>query len=195
MLHWLGSLVILAISLPLMVLTALAIKLDSAGPVFYRQERVGYNSKLFLVTKFRSMRTDAERHGAQWAAKDDPRVTRVGGLIRKVRIDELPQLWNVLCGHMSVVGPRPEVPRYVDLYTPEQRAVLSVRPGITGMASIDYIDESEILARASDPESAYVRDVMPAKLALDLRYVRERSFALDLRIISATIGRVFFGWR
>ncbi|MBS1944318.1 MAG: sugar transferase, partial [Bacteroidetes bacterium] len=114
--------------------------------------------------------------------------------LRKTKLDELPQLWNVLRGDMSVVGPRPEVPKYVALYTAEQRAVLGVRPGITGMASLHYIDENELLARAADPESAYIHEVMPAKLALDLRYVREQSFLLDLRIILATVGKVFGGW-
>ena len=115
----------------------------------------------------------------------------VGYFLRKTKLDELPQLWNVLIGDMSVVGPRPEVPRYVALYSPEQRVVLNVRPGITGMASMHYVDENEMLAKASDPERAYIEEVMPAKLALDLRYVRERTMALDLRIIAATVKLIF----
>ncbi len=189
------ALTFLVLLSPLLLVFSLLVALTSPGGAFFRQVRVGKEGRAFRLLKFRTMRQGSEAKGQLTIGGRDPRVTDVGYFLRKTKLDELPQLWNVLCGHMSVVGPRPEVPRYVDLYTPEQRAVLSVRPGITGMASIDYIDESEILARASDPESAYVRDVMPAKLALDLRYVRERSFALDLRIISATIGRVFFGWR
>lgn len=189
------ALTFLVLLSPLLLVFSLLVALTSPGGAFFRQVRVGKEGRAFRLLKFRTMRQGSEAKGQLTIGGRDPRVTDVGYFLRKTKLDELPQLWNVLCGHMSVVGPRPEVPRYVDLYTPEQRAVLSVRPGITGMASIDYIDENEILARASDPESAYVRDVMPAKLALDLRYVRERSFALDLRIISATIGRVFFGWR
>jgi lipopolysaccharide/colanic/teichoic acid biosynthesis glycosyltransferase len=189
------ALTFLVLLSPLLLVFSLLVALTSPGGAFFRQVRVGKEGRAFRLLKFRTMRQGSEARGQLTIGGRDPRVTGVGYFLRKTKLDELPQLWNVLCGDMSVVGPRPEVPRYVDLYTPEQRAVLSVRPGITGMASIDYIDENEILARASDPESAYVRDVMPAKLALDLRYVRERSFALDLRIISATIGRVFFGWR
>lgn len=189
------ALTFLVLLSPLLLVFSLLVALTSPGGAFFRQVRVGKEGRAFRLLKFRTMRQGSEAKGQLTIGGRDPRVTGVGYFLRKTKLDELPQLWNVLCGDMSVVGPRPEVPRYVDLYTPEQRAVLSVRPGITGMASIDYIDENEILARASDPESAYVRDVMPAKLALDLRYVRERSFALDLRIISATIGRVFFGWR
>jgi len=189
------ALTFLVLLSPLLLVFSLLVALTSPGGAFFRQVRVGKEGRAFRLLKFRTMRQGSEARGQLTIGGRDPRVTGVGYFLRKTKLDELPQLWNVLCGDMSVVGPRPEVPRYVDLYTPEQRAVLSVRPGITGMASIDYIDENEILARASDPESAYVRDVMPSKLALDLRYVRERSFALDLRIISATIGRVFFGWR
>ena len=189
------ALTFLVLLSPLLLVFSLLVALTSPGGAFFRQVRVGKEGRAFRLLKFRTMRQGSEAKGQLTIGGRDPRVTGVGYFLRKTKLDELPQLWNVLCGDMSVDGPRPEVPRYVDLYTPEKRAVLSVRPGITGMASIDYIDENEILARASDPESAYVRDVMPAKLALDLRYVRERSFALDLRIISATIGRVFFGWR
>ncbi|HRQ85701.1 MAG TPA: sugar transferase, partial [Flavobacteriales bacterium] len=159
-----------------------------------RQVRVGRGGREFKLLKFRSMRPGSEAKGQLTIGGRDPRITGVGYFLRKTKLDELPQLWNVLIGDMSVVGPRPEVPKYVALYTAEQRAVLGVRPGITGMASIDYIDENELLARAADPEKAYVEEVMPAKLALDLRYVRERSFLLDLRIILATVTKVFGGW-
>lgn len=181
----------LLLLLPLLVLFALAGALTSPGGAFFRQVRVGRHGRPFRLLKFRSMRPGSEALGQLTIGGRDPRITGVGRFLRRTKLDELPQLWNVLKGDMSVVGPRPEVPRYVALYTPEQQVVLSIRPGITGMASLDYVDENELLARSSDPERAYVEEVMPAKLALDLRYVRERSFALDLRIIAATVRLIF----
>lgn len=181
----------LLLLLPLLVLFALAVALTSPGGAFFRQVRVGRHGRPFRLLKFRSMGPGSEALGQLTIGGRDPRITGVGRFLRRTKLDELPQLWNVLKGDMSVVGPRPEVPRYVALYTPEQQVVLSIRPGITGMASLDYVDENELLARSSDPERAYVEEVMPAKLALDLRYVRERSFALDLRIIAATVRLIF----
>jgi lipopolysaccharide/colanic/teichoic acid biosynthesis glycosyltransferase len=180
---------------PLLLVFALAVALTSPGGAFFRQVRVGMGGREFKLMKFRSMRPGSEAKGQLTIGGRDPRITGVGYFLRKTKLDELPQLWNVLTGDMSVVGPRPEVPKYVALYTAEQRRVLSVRPGITGMASLDYIDENELLARATDPEQAYINEVMPAKLALDLRYVREQSFLLDLRIILTTVGKVFGGWK
>ena len=180
---------------PLLLVFALAVALTSPGGAFFRQVRVGMGGREFKLMKFRSMRPGSEAKGQLTIGGRDPRITGVGYFLRKTKLDELPQLWNVLTGDMSVVGPRPEVPNYVALYTAEQRRVLSVRPGITGMASLDYIDENELLARATDPEQAYIGEVMPAKLALDLRYVREQSFLLDLRIILTTVGKVFGGWK
>ncbi len=188
------SLVLLVLLLPLLLVFALAVTITSPGGAFFRQVRVGRGGREFRLLKFRSMRPGSEAKGQLTIGGRDPRITGVGYFLRKTKLDELPQLWNVLIGDMSVVGPRPEVPKYVALYTAEQRAVLQVRPGITGMASLDYIDENELLARAADPEKAYLEEVMPAKLALDLRYVREQSFLLDLRIILATVGKVFGGW-
>ncbi len=188
------ALLLLVLLMPLLLILGIAVALTSPGGAFFRQVRVGRDAKEFKLLKFRSMRTGSEAKGQLTIGGHDPRITGVGYFLRKTKLDELPQLWNVLVGDMSVVGPRPEVPRYVAMYNAEQRAVLSVRPGITGMASIDYIDENEMLARSPDPESAYVQEVMPAKLELDLRYVRERSFVLDLRIILATVRRVFLGW-
>jgi lipopolysaccharide/colanic/teichoic acid biosynthesis glycosyltransferase len=188
------ALVLLLLLLPLLLILACCVAFTSAGGAFFRQIRVGMGGRDFRLLKFRTMRTGSEAKGQLTIGGRDPRVTAVGYFLRKTKLDELPQLWNVLLGDMSVVGPRPEVPKYVALYTAEQRAVLSVRPGITGMASIDYIDENELLAKAADPERAYIEEVMPAKLVLDLRYVRERSFGLDVRIIAATVRRVFFGW-
>lgn len=179
---------------PLLLIAAGCVAVTSPGGSFFRQTRVGRGGRDFRLLKFRTMRIGSEAKGQLTIGGRDPRVTRVGYFLRASKLDELPQLWNVLVGDMSLVGPRPEVPKYVALYSPEQRAVLSVRPGITGMASIDYINENELLAKAADPEGTYIHEVMPAKLALDLRYVRERSFLLDLRIIAATVKRVFFGW-
>jgi lipopolysaccharide/colanic/teichoic acid biosynthesis glycosyltransferase len=174
---------------PMLLLIATWVKLDSSGPVFFRQARVGRLGREFRIYKFRTMRTDAERNGPQITIGADPRITRSGDLLRRYKLDELPQFINVLIGDMSVVGPRPEVPRYVALYAPQQRAlVLSVRPGITDIASLEYRDENELLGRSNDPERTYVEQVMPAKLALCERYVRERSFLGDLRIVGRTLG-------
>jgi lipopolysaccharide/colanic/teichoic acid biosynthesis glycosyltransferase len=188
------SAVLLVLLAPVLLVFAIAVATTSPGGAFFRQQRVGRNGRLFRLLKFRSMRPGSEAQGQLTIGGRDPRITGVGRFLRKTKLDELPQLWNVLVGDMSVVGPRPEVPRYVALYSAEQRAVLHVRPGITGMASLDYIDENELLARSADPEKAYITEVMPAKLALDLRYVRERSFALDLRIIAVTVMKIFKGF-
>lgn len=187
--------VLLVLLFPLLVYFALAVALTSKGGAFFAQQRVGRGGRLFRLLKFRTMRPGSEAQGQLTIGGRDPRITAVGRVLRKTKLDELPQLWNVLVGDMSLVGPRPEVPKYVAMYTAEQRAVLSVRPGITGMASLHYIDENELLARAADPEQAYIREVMPAKLELDLRYVEQCSFLLDLRIIAATVAKVLGGWR
>jgi lipopolysaccharide/colanic/teichoic acid biosynthesis glycosyltransferase len=184
-----GTLIVL---LPLLLAVALWIKLDSPGPVFFRQVRVGRAGRPFRIYKFRSMRVDAPGLGPQITVGEDARITRSGTLIRKYKIDEFPQFINVLFGDMSLVGPRPEVPRYVGLYPPDVRdVVLSVRPGITDLASIVYRDESGLLGRSADPERTYVEEVLPAKLALCERYVRERSFLGDLAIIGRSM-RVSF---
>jgi lipopolysaccharide/colanic/teichoic acid biosynthesis glycosyltransferase len=188
------ALFLLLLLFPLLLIFALAIASTSAGGAFFRQERVGRNGRPFRLLKFRTMRPGSEAKGQLTIGGRDPRITSVGYFLRKTKLDELPQLWNVLIGDMSVVGPRPEVPKYVAMYSAGQRTILSVRPGITGMASIHYIDENELLARSADPERAYIEEVMPAKLALDMRYVKEQSFGLDLRIILATVRRVFGGW-
>jgi lipopolysaccharide/colanic/teichoic acid biosynthesis glycosyltransferase len=176
---------------PLLLLIAAAVAIESPGGAFFRQVRVGKGGKEFRLLKFRTMRLGSEAGGQITVGGRDPRITRIGYVLRKTKLDELPQLLNIVVGEMSVVGPRPEVPRYVALYSEEQRQVLSVRPGLTSLASIAYIDENEVLGRASDPERVYVDEVMPAKLALDLRYVREHSMRLDLRIIARTALRLF----
>lgn len=180
----------LTVLLPLLLAVALVVASTSSGGAFFRQVRVGRGGKEFRLLKFRTMRPGSERAGQLTVGGRDPRITGIGYALRRTKLDELPQLWNVLIGDMSIVGPRPEVPRYVALYDAEQRKVLSVRPGLTGLASIAYIDENEVLARSSDPERAYIEEVMPAKLALDLRYVRERSLWLDLRLIGRTALRL-----
>jgi lipopolysaccharide/colanic/teichoic acid biosynthesis glycosyltransferase len=176
---------------PLLLGVALWIKLDSRGPVFFHQERVGRFGVPFRIHKFRTMVTDAERLGAQITVGADARITAAGRWLRASKVDELPQLWDVLRGAMSLVGPRPEVPRYVALYPPAMRdLVLSVRPGITDPASLSFRNESELLARAADPEREYVEVVMPAKLGLTADYVRHASLLGDIRLILATLGAI-----
>lgn len=177
---------------PLLLLISIAIKLDSAGPVFFRQERVGQYGKFFRIHKFRSMTVDAPSKGLQITIGADVRITRVGFWLRKYKLDELAQLIDVFNGSMSLVGPRPEVPHYVEKYPDEIREiVLSVKPGITDWASIKYKDENEILARADDPQQAYVNEVLPIKLQYYVDYVCNRSFCGDIKIICATLIAVF----
>ncbi|HEY4083322.1 MAG TPA: sugar transferase [Burkholderiaceae bacterium] len=174
---------------PLLIAVAVWIRLDSRGPVLFRQERVGRFGRPFMIHKFRTMRVD--NAGLQITVGEDARITAAGRFLRASKLDELPQLWDVLRGAMSLVGPRPEVPRYVALYPADLREiVLSVRPGITDLASLEYRDEGAVLARAADPERAYVDEVMPAKLALSARYVREASMTGDLRLILATVRAI-----
>lgn len=175
---------------PLFALIALLVRLSSPGPIFYRARRVGRGGREFTLYKFRSMVANADRQGPGITAAGDPRVTPIGHVLRRTKLDELPQLWNVLHGDMSLVGPRPEDPRYVALYTPEQRRVLDVRPGITSLASIEYRNEEAIL-RGPDWEQRYIREVMPAKLAIDLRYVQQATLLTDLLIILRTLLALF----
>lgn len=180
----------LFVLLPLFVVIGLLVQVGSPGGAFFRQTRVGRAGRTFRLLKFRSMRPGSEALGQITVGGRDPRITAIGHFLRKSKMDELPQLINVLMGHMSLVGPRPEVPKYVALYTAEQRQVLTVRPGITSLASLAYIDENELLGRSADPERTYVEVVMPAKLALDLQYVREQSFLGDLRILFTTFAHI-----
>ena len=175
---------------PLFLILAVWIKLDSPGPVFYRQVRVGRGNKDFRLFKFRSMRVGSDKKGLITVGGHDPRVTRSGYWIRKYKLDELPQLINVFIGDMSLVGPRPEVRKYVDLYTPEQMHVLDVRPGITDMASIRYRNENELLEQAADPEQYYRDVVMQDKLRINLEYIADHSFIKDLKIIFMTFKAV-----
>lgn len=175
---------------PLFAILAIWIKADSRGPVFYRQVRVGRGNRDFRIFKFRSMRPDSDKGRLITVGGHDPRVTRSGYYIRKYKLDELPQLINVFIGDMSLVGPRPEVRRYVDMYSPEQMRVLEVRPGITSLASIRYRNENEILAASDDPDRTYVEKVMPDKLAIDLEYVADASLINDIRLIFSTFREI-----
>ena len=172
---------------PVLLLIALAIVVDDPGPVFYRQVRVGRGGRPFRIFKFRTMVVDADKKGLSITVGRDSRITRVGAFLRKTKLDELAQLLNVLCGQMSFVGPRPEVPRYVELYTPYQRQVLLVRPGITDYASIAYRNENDLLAGADDPERMYIETIMPDKIELNMKYLREISPLTDVRLILRTV--------
>lgn len=175
---------------PLFVVLALLVRFTSPGPAFFQQERVGMHGRTFRMLKFRSMRQDAEALGGQLTVGADPRVTRVGSVLRRYKLDELPQLINVVRGDMALVGPRPEVPRYVALYDARQRRVLEVRPGVTDPASIAYREESELLSSSSDPEATYVDSIMPHKLELNLEYLRRRTLVSDIGILFATLAKL-----
>lgn len=173
--------------LPLFPIVGLLIKLETKGPVFFKHERIGKNFKPFYLYKFRTMAINSDRDGPALTVAGDKRITRIGGLLRRRKIDELPQLINVLKGEMSLVGPRPEVQKYVDLYRKDYEEILGVRPGITDMASIRFRDEGELLSRARAPERFYGEVVLPEKIHLAKRYVRETSFLYDLKLIFLTI--------
>ena len=172
---------------PVLLIIALRIKSGSDGPVFFKQIRVGQDGKEFQILKFRTMVVDAEKMGRQITVGADNRITKVGGFLRKYKLDELPQLFNVFKGDMSLVGPRPEVPRYVDMYTEEQKKVLNVKPGITDLASIRYRDENELLGQAENPDEFYINTIMPDKLALNLEYINKSNVFYDIYIIIETI--------
>ena len=180
----------LAVLWPVLLLIAIAIKIDDPGPVFYRQVRVGRGGKTFRIYKFRTMVVDADKKGLAITVGRDNRITRMGAFLRKTKLDELAQLINVFTGEMSFVGPRPEVPKYVDMYTPYQRQVLLVRPGITDYASIAYRNENDLLAGADDPEKMYIEKIMPDKIELNMKYLREISPLADIRLILSTIVAV-----
>jgi lipopolysaccharide/colanic/teichoic acid biosynthesis glycosyltransferase len=180
------SLFILVLFLPVGIFIAIWISLESKGGVFYRQERIGKNGIPFRILKFRSMRKDADKSGKLTVGMRDPRITRSGYFIRKYKLDEFPQFINVLKGEMSIVGPRPEVKEYTDLYTIEQRKILSVKPGITDYASLEYFKENEILGSSDDPEKTYIEQVMPAKIALNLKYIQNPGIVQDMTIMWRT---------
>ena len=173
---------------PVLILCALSVGLTSPGGVIFRQESIGKDGRPFIIYKFRTMRKD--NAGLKISTSNDVRITSVGKILRKTKLDELPQIWNVLRGDMSFVGPRPEVREYTDLYTPEQRQVLLVRPGITGLASIRYRNENDLLSTSADPNRTYIEEVMPAKLALDLEYIPCACVSYDIRLILETLVTV-----
>lgn len=186
-----ASAFMLILLFPFGLVIALLIACDSCGGVFYRQSRVGRYNRDFTLYKFRTMRTDADRLGLLTVGARDPRVTRVGYYLRKYKIDELPQLLNILSGDMSFVGPRPEVRKYVDLYNNEQKKVLSVRPGLTDYASIAYINENEILEKANDKEQTYINEIMPEKIKLNMKFIQNPSLYQYFKIIFLTIKSIF----
>lgn len=175
---------------PIFLFLYIAIRLESKGGSFYKQLRVGRNGKDFYVYKFRSMRVGADKQGLITVGGRDTRITRIGYFIRKYKLDELPQLVNVLKGDMSLVGPRPEVRKYVELYTDEQRKVLSVRPGITDYASIEYVDENTILGKAADADKAYVEQILPDKIRYNMKYINNQSVKEYFRIILLTVWSI-----
>ncbi|EDM38332.1 glycosyltransferase [Pedobacter sp. BAL39] len=175
---------------PVFFVVAILLRLDSSGPIYYKQVRVGLKQKPFRLIKFRTMYLNAEKHGLLTVGDADCRVTRIGYWLRKYKVDELPQLFNVLIGDMSLVGPRPEVAKYVALYDPEQQRVLSVKPGITDWASIAFVNESQLLAGTDDPEAFYIHTIIPLKINQNLRYVDHHSLWIDLKIISCTLRSI-----
>ena len=187
------SLVGIIFLFPVFLIIVLAIVINSGFPIFYFQTRVGKNNRDFKLFKFRTMRTDADKKGLLTVGGRDPRVTPVGYYLRKFKLDELPQLFNVLFGSMSLVGPRPEVRKYVEMYNEEQKRVLEVKPGITDYASLEYINENELLAKSENPEQTYIQEIMPAKLKLNMRYIEETGLLTDLTIITRTVQKIVSG--
>ena len=179
----------LIILLPFMLIIAILIKIDSKGPVFFKQIRVTKNGKEFKIFKYRTMRVGSDKYSQITVGKDG-RITKLGSFLRKYKLDEIPQLINVLIGDMSLVGPRPEVPKYVALYTDEQKEILKVRAGITDYASIEFSDENDLLASEEDPEKAYIEKIMPKKIELNKKYLSEVSILTDIKIILLTIKKI-----
>lgn len=185
-----GSLIGIILLLPIFVLIATLIAIDSKGPVFFLQNRVGLNMEDFKLLKFRTMYVSRDDNNLLTIGNKDRRVTRIGYWLRKYKLDELPQLFNVLRGEMSLVGPRPEVRKYVNLYNEQQRYVLSVKPGITDWASVEFYNEGELLARAADPESYYIKRISPVKIRQNLKYVAKHDMLTDLKIIWLTFSKI-----
>jgi lipopolysaccharide/colanic/teichoic acid biosynthesis glycosyltransferase len=184
------SLIVLLTLLPIFIVVAVLIIVDSKGGIFFKQIRVGKNNVDFSLFKFRTMTVGSDKKGQITIGNKDSRITKVGSILRKYKLDEFPQLINILNGEMSIVGPRPEVRKYVELYTKEQLNVLSVKPGLTDYASLEYINESEILGNSEDPNQTYIDEIMPLKLKLNLKYISKISFITDLSLIFKTIIRI-----
>lgn len=184
------SVSVLLLIFPILFIIGISIILESRGGMFFSQTRIGKNEQAFQIFKFRTMSVDSEKKGQITVGDRDPRITQVGFFLRKYKLDELPQFWNVLIGEMSIVGPRPEVPYYVNFYDKNQRQVFKVKPGITDYASLRYFDENVLLGKSEDPEQTYIKEIMPQKLALNLEYVQSHSFLNDLKIIGKTVLRI-----
>ncbi|HAT4339792.1 sugar transferase [Clostridium perfringens] len=185
------SLIGIIITIPILILVSIMVKLTSKGPIIFKQERVGKNKKIFYIYKFRTMTDyDVKASDRQVTVINDQRITRIGRILRKYKIDELPQLYNVLKGDMSFVGPRPEVKKYVKFYEEEYDEILKIKPGITDLASIEYIDENTIISKYSDPEKVYIEEVLPKKLMLNKRYIEEMSIKNDILLILKTIKKI-----
>jgi len=181
------------IASPFLIILGLLVKLTSKGSVFYRQVRIGRGGKPFKIFKFRTMISDADKKGLSITVGDDKRITKVGRLLRKTKMDELPQFFNILIGQMSFVGPRPEVEKYVNMYTEEQKLILNIRPGITDYASICFRNESELLAQSDNPEEEYINNIMPLKIKYNLKYMQEVGILTDIKIIFMTLWTVVGG--
>ena len=185
------SLIGILLLFPFFLLFALLIIINSGFPVFYTQERIGKNERAFSLLKFRTMKSGSDKKGLLTVGERDSRITGIGYFLRKYKLDELPQLFNVLFGDMSLVGPRPEVKKYTDLYNAEQKKVLSVKPGITDYASIEYSNENELLSNSANPEQEYISKVMPAKLKLNLKYIQDQGLLTDFKIILKTLAKIW----
>ena len=185
-----SSIAVLSMGLPFFILIAFLIVIDSKGGVFFTQQRVGKDNQNFDLFKFRTMRSDSKKGSQITVGERYPRITRIGYFLRKFKLDEFPQLLNVIIGHMSIIGPRPEVRRYVEMYSKEQLKVLSVRPGLSDYASIEYINENELLGKSDNPEKTYIEEIMPAKLDLNLKYIEQKGFITDTKLIFKTIGKI-----
>jgi lipopolysaccharide/colanic/teichoic acid biosynthesis glycosyltransferase len=185
-----SSLIVLLIGLPFFLVIAVLIVVSSKGGVFFIQKRVGKNNLDFNLYKFRTMKPDSESKGQITVGGRDARITKIGYWLRKFKMDEFPQLINVIKGDMSIVGPRPEVRKYVSLYSDEQLKVLTVRPGLTDIASLEYIDENELLGKSTNPEATYINEIMPKKLELNLKYIAHQSLWLDIKLIFKTFFKI-----
>lgn len=187
---FLVSLVILICFLPFGIILALCIAIESRGGIFYRQERIGKNEVPFKLWKFRTMRKDSDKLGKLTVGMRDPRITRIGYFIRKSKLDEFPQFLNVFVGQMSIVGPRPEVKEYVDLYNEDQRQILKVKPGITDYASLEYFNENELLGKSENPRKTYIEEIMPAKIELNKKYIQNPGLGTDIKIMWRTFIKI-----
>ncbi len=187
---WVVSSIILICFFPVGIILTLCIAIESRGGIFYRQERIGKNEIPFKLWKFRTMRKDADKFGKLTVGMRDPRITRVGYFIRKSKLDEFPQFLNVWIGQMSIVGPRPEVKEYVDLYSKTQREILKVKPGITDLASLEYFNENELLGKSFNPRKTYIEEIMPAKIELNKKYLQNPSLATDVKIMWRTFLKI-----